>query len=194
MNKSRLEAFSDGVFAIIITIMVLELKIPEEASWHSVKPLLPVFICYILSFSFIAIYWVNHHHLMHTLRRVSAGVMWANVLLLFCLSLVPWATGWMGKTNFERVTVAVYGSLLISCGLSYTLLGSTIRKTYKNATKLSLAVSKDDKKGLISTILYGASIPVALFVSPVISACFFVIVSIMWMIPNKAIEEALSDE
>ncbi len=194
MNKSRLEAFSDGVFAIIITIMVLELKIPDDARWESVKPLVPVFISYILSFAFIAIYWVNHHHLVHTLRRVNAAVMWSNILLLFCLSLVPFATGWMGKTNFDRVTVAIYGALLITCGLSFTLLGKAIRKTYKNETSLSQAVAKSDKKGIVSTILYGLSIPVALYVSPAVSAGLFVMVSIMWMIPSKAIEDALSDE
>ena len=194
MNKSRLEAFSDGVFAIIITIMVLELKIPEDTRWATVKPLAPVFLSYILSFTFIAIYWVNHHHLMHTLKKVNASVMWSNMLLLFFLSLVPFATGWMGKTNFERITVAIYGALLITCGLSFTLLGKAIRKTYKGETKLSQAVAKSDKKGIISTILYGASIPTALFISPALSACMFVTVSILWLIPSRAIENALSEE
>jgi len=194
MNKSRLEAFSDGVFAIIITIMVLELKIPDDTSWISIRPLAPVFLSYILSFIFIAIYWVNHHHLMHTLKSVHASVMWSNMLLLFFLSFVPFVTGWMGKTNFDKTTVAIYGGLLISCGFSFTLLGNAIRKTYKGETKLSQAVAKSDKKGLVSTILYAASIPIALFVNPAISAVLFLLVSVMWLIPSKAIEDALADE
>lgn len=194
MNKTRLEAFSDGVFAIIITIMVLELKIPDDASWQAVRPLAPVFLSYIFSFVFIAIYWVNHHHLMHTLRRVNASVMWSNMLLLFFLSIVPFVTGWMGKTNFNKVTVAVYGGLLISCGISYTLLAKSIRRTYRSESKLAVAVAKSDTKGLISTVLYALSIPTALFLSPAISACMFAAVSVMWLVPSKAIEDALSED
>src|SRR5579871_151465 len=122
MNKSRLEAFSDGVFAIIITIMVLELKIPEGISWALISPVIPKFICYLLSFIFVGIYWNNHHHLLHTVKRTNASIMWSNMHLLFWLSLIPFATGWMGATDFNRITVAVYGALLIACGLSFTLL------------------------------------------------------------------------
>ena len=194
MNKSRLEAFSDGVFAIIITIMVLELKVPEGTSWAVVKPLLPVFISYILSFVFIAIYWVNHHHLMHTLKRANSTILWANIHLLFWLSLVPFATGWMGVNSFEKVTVAVYGGLLILCGLSFTLLTSEICKTYKEQTNLSRAIAKTNAKGIWSTMLYLAAIPIALFIHPVVSAVLFATVSVMWIIPSKDIEHALNDE
>jgi len=194
MNRSRLEAFSDGVFAIIITIMVLELKIPDDTSWQTIKSLGPTFLSYILSFTFIAIYWVNHHHLMHTLKTVNAAVMWSKMLLLFCLSLVPFVTGWIGKTDFDKSVVAIYGALLIACGLSFTLLSMFIRKTYKEETKLTIALAKGSTKGIISTVFYGVSIPAALFVSPAISACLFVIVSVMWIIPSKVIEHALNDE
>ena len=129
MNKTRLEAFSDGVFAIIITIMVLELKIPEGTEWEVVRPLIPKFFSYLLSFVYIAIYWGNHHHLVHTAKHVTAGIMWANAHLLFWLSLIPFATGWMGENNFERVTVATYGAMLLACGAAYALL-STAHKAH----------------------------------------------------------------
>jgi len=194
MNKSRLEAFSDGVFAIIITIMVLELKIPEGTSLAVMKPLLPVFICYLLSFAFVAIYWANHHHLLHTLRKINASIIWSNMLLLFCLSIVPFGTGWMGVNDFEKVTVAAYGALLLVCGLSFTLLSKMINKTHKEETELTKAINKSNFKGILSTMLYAASIPIALFVHPGVSAALFAIVSVMWIIPSKAIEEALENE
>jgi TMEM175 potassium channel family protein len=193
MNKSRLEAFSDGVFAIIITIMVLELKVPGGTSLAVVKPLLPVFLCYILSFVFIAIYWGNHHHLMHTVRKINAAIIWANMHLLFWLSLVPFATGWMGINNFDRITVAVYGALLIMNGLAYTILTKAINRTHKEETELTRAIEKGNMKGWISVLLYGASIPIALFVHPAISAALFAIVSIMWIVPSKDIERALEN-
>jgi uncharacterized membrane protein len=194
MNKSRLEAFSDGVLAIIITIMVLELKIPEGTAWVNIKPLVPVFICYLLSFVFIGIYWGNHHHLMHTVRKVNAGIIWANMHLLFWLSLVPFATGWMGVNNFEKVTVAVYGGLLMLCGVSFIILSRVIRRDYKEETELICALEKSDIKGVISLVLYCASIPAALYIHPIVSACMFVFVSAMWLIPSKAIEKALEKE
>jgi len=194
MNKSRLEAFSDGVFAIIITIMVLELKIPDGTTWAAVKPLCPTFLCYLLSFIFVGIYWGNHHHLIHTLKKINAKVIWANLHLLFWLSLVPFATGWMGANNFNKVPVAAYGALLLLCGLSYTILGSTVRGGYTHDTPLTKALAKSDAKGYISLVLYSCSIPIALFVHPAISAILFVAVSVMWIIPSKAIEEALEHE
>ncbi len=193
MNKSRLEAFSDGVFAIIITIMVLELKVPEGTSWDTMKHLLPVFGSYIMSFVFIAIYWMNHHHIMHTLKKVNGGILWANMHLLFWLSLIPFATGWMGENNFERVTVALYGALLILSGLAYTILSSAICKTYTEHTKLSTAIAKGNVKGVWSIILYSASIPLALFIHPALAAVLIVAVSVMWIIPSKDIERALED-
>jgi len=194
MNKSRLEAFSDGVFAIIITIMVLELKIPEGTSWAVLKPLCPVFLCYLLSFTFVAIYWGNHHHLMHTLKKINAGVIWANMHLLFWLSLVPFATGWMGVNNFDKITVAAYGGLLCLCGVAYTTLANTIRKGYTKDTELTRALEKGDRKGLMSLVIYICSIPIALFVHPAISAVLFMVVSIMWIVPSRGIEQALQKE
>ena len=194
MNKSRLEAFSDGVFAIIITIMVLELKIPQGTSRAVIEPLVPVFICYLLSFVFIGIYWGNHHHLMHTCKKVNASIMWSNMHLLFWLSLIPFATGWMGVNNFEKTTVAVYGALLLVCGLSFTLLSRCIRRTYKEETALTKALASSDIKGIVSTGMYAASIPAAIFVHPAVSAALFVTVSVMWIVPSKAIEQVLEHE
>ena len=194
MNKTRLEAFSDGVFAIIITIMVLELKIPESTEWEVIKKLIPVFYCYLLSFVFIGIYWGNHHHLMHTAKKVNAAIMWANMHLLFWLSLIPFATGWMGVNNFAKVTVAAYGGLLVMCGISFTLLSQAIQRTHKNETDLTRALAKSNVKGLVSLVLYSMSIPVALYVNTAISEAFFVAVAIMWLVPSKAIERALAEE
>ncbi len=194
MNKSRLEAFSDGVFAIIITIMVLELKVPEGTSWAAVKPLMPVFLSYILSFVFIAIYWVNHHHIMHTLKRVNSRVMWANMHLLFWLSLIPFVTGWMGVNDFDKITVAVYGCVPILSGIAYTILSNEICRTYKEQTPLTRAIAKSNVKGIWSIILYTAAIPAALYIHPAVAAVLFVSVSVMWIIPSKSIEHALNDE
>ncbi len=194
MNKSRLEAFSDGVLAIIITIMILELKIPEGTSWEHIRPLVPSFASYLLSFVFIGIYWANHHHLLHTVKNVNGAIMWANMHLLFWLSLIPFATGWMGANKFDKIPVAAYGVLALFCGLAFTLLAYTIKKTYTKETEITKALAKSDTKIHLSTLLYTASIPTALFVSPIVSALFFAIVSIMWIIPSKAIEKALSEE
>jgi len=194
MNKSRLEAFSDGVLAIIITIMVLELKVPEGTSWAVVKPLLPVFSSYLLSFAFIGIYWGNHHHLLHTVKRVNAKIIWANMHLLFWLSLIPFATGWMGVNNYEKHTVALYGVLLVICGIAFTILGRVIAASYKEETNLTRALAKSNPKIFLSTTLYIIAVPIALFISPVISAALYVIVAIMWFIPSKAIEKAISEE
>ena len=194
MNKSRLEAFSDGVFAIIITIMVLELKVPDGASLKVITPLLPVLGSYVLSFAYVAIYWVNHHHLMHTVHTVNAKIMWANMLLLFWLSLVPFATGWMGVNNFDRIPVATYGTLLIICGISFSLLAAAIIAGYKEETPLTIAIKKNNFKSVISTLIYCLSIPVSLYFSPGLAAVLFVAVAIMWIVPSKAIEKALQDE
>ncbi len=183
-----------GVFAIIITIMVLELKVPVGTSWDVLKPLMPVFGSYVLSFVFIAIYWVNHHHLMHTLKSVNSRVMWANIHLLFWLSLIPFVTGWMGVNNFDKITVAVYGGILILCGIAFTILTNEICRTYKEQTKLTKAIAKSNVKGIWSTILYAASIPCALYIHPLLAAVLFVSVSVMWIIPSKDIERALNDD
>ena len=194
MNKSRLEAFSDGVLAIIITIMVLELKVPEGTSWAVMKPLIPVFSSYLLSFAFIGVYWANHHHLLHTVKRVNAKIIWANMHLLFWLSLVPFATGWMGVNNYEKITVASYGVLLVICGISFTILTKAISSGYKEETGLTRALAQSGPKSIISTLLYISSVPIALYIHPAISAAMYVTVAIMWIIPSKAIEKALSDE
>lgn len=193
MNKTRLEAFSDGVFAIIITIMVLELKVPEGGSWSVIKPLLPTFFCYLLSFVFVAIYWGNHHHIMHTAKKVSAGIIWANMHLLFWLSLVPFATGWMGTNNFAKNTVAAYGAILFCCGISFIFLSNAIKKSYTQETPLSRALAKGYPKSLVSLALYACSVPIALFIHPLIAAFIFVTVAIMWIIPSKHIERALEE-
>ncbi|HYM21464.1 MAG TPA: TMEM175 family protein [Candidatus Kapabacteria bacterium] len=192
MNKTRLETFSDGVLAIIITIMVLELKIPAGTSWDAIKPLFPTLASYVLSFIFIAIYWGNHHHLLHTLNRVNGKIIWANMHLLFWLSLVPFGTRWMGENNFDSVTVAVYGTLLVLCDVAFTLLAVFIARGHPNEAEFARIFQKSKLKATISTILYLLSIPLA-FVNPVISCSIFVFVALIWFIPDKEIEKLLSE-
>jgi len=193
MTRSRLEAFSDGVLAIIITIMVLELKIPHGASFSALSELLPVFISYVLSFIFIGIYWGNHHHLLHTVHHTNTKIMWANMGLLFCLSLIPFSTGWMGENHFDKIPVAIYAINLSLCAIAFYILQKVIIYHYTHSSKLIEALKKQDKKGMISLLIYLISIPVAFFY-PVISASFFVLIAIMWIIPDKAIEQALKEE
>ena len=190
MGKGRLEAFSDGVIAIIITIMVLELRAPEGTSSDIIKPLIPKFISYVLSFLFVAIYWGNHHHLLHTVKRVNASIMWANMNLLFWLSLVPFVTGWMGENHFERITVAVYAVLALFCGLSYTILQKVIAKHYDEAMR-DKVVEQKKWKSITAIALYSIAIPVALYVNPIISGFLFFAVSVIWLIPDSGIEKAL---
>jgi uncharacterized membrane protein len=192
MNKNRLEAFSDGVLAIIITIMVLEIKMPHGTSWVEIKSVLPSLGSYLLSFVFIGIYWANHHHLMYTLHKVNGKIMWANLHLLFWISLIPIGTAWMADTNFEPITVAVYGALMVACGVPYNILASIIAKTYTTETQLSTVFDKIKSKGTVSMLLYIASIPLA-FVHPAISCAIFVTVSLMWIIPNKDLERVLGE-
>jgi len=192
MKKTRLEAFSDGVIAIIITIMVLELKIPEGANWEALKPVIPVFLTYALSFVLIAIYWNNHHHLMHVVKHISAGIMWSNANLLFWLSLIPFATGWMGTNHFEPFPVACYAALMIACGISYTILQKTIENCHKNDVQLKQIMQRQSRKGIMSLILYSAAIPFA-YVNTIFSGVLFVTVAIMWLIPDKKIEEVVNE-
>ena len=192
MGKGRLEAFSDGVIAIIITIMVLELKIPEGAGVHALKALLPVFLSYILSFIFIGIYWNNHHHLIYVVKKISAGIMWANLNLLFWLSLVPFATGWMGGNHFEKLPVAIYAILLDVCGIAYTILQIAIQSSHKNDAVLKDILQRQKAKGIISLIIYTSAIPLA-FVNAYISCALFVMVAIMWLIPDKNIEHSAQE-
>ncbi len=192
MNKTRLEAFSDGVLAIIITIMVLEIKMPHSADWDSLLALHSVFICYALSFAFVGIYWGNHHHLVHTVKVVSPGIIWANMHLLFWLSLIPLATNWMGENHFARNTVILYAVLLLLCGISYTLLQTTIEKSNELSHELKEAFAAVKRKGIVSVICYSCSIPLA-FVHTAISGCLFAAVAIMWIIPERNIAKALKD-
>ncbi|HTF02550.1 MAG TPA: TMEM175 family protein [Bacteroidia bacterium] len=193
MTKTRLEAFSDGVIAIIITIMVLELKIPHEATFAALSKLAPVFLSYLISFIFVAIYWGNHHHLLHTVHHVTSGIMWANMGLLFCLSLIPFSTGWMGENHFDNVPVAIYGVSLLLCAVSYYFLQMCIMKHYTHTTKLIIALQKQRKKGIVSLVGYIVSISCAFFL-PIVSACVIVGIAIWWVIPDKNIEEALKDQ
>jgi uncharacterized membrane protein len=194
MGKTRLEAFSDGVIAIIITIMVLELKVPEGATWHSLKPIAPIFLSYVLSFVYIGIYWNNHHHLMHLVKRISAGIMWANLNLLFCLSLVPFATAWLGENHFQPFPVALYAVLLDLCGLAYTILQITIERCHRdNDPRLKNIMLRQKGKGIASLFLYAAAIPLA-YVHTIISGLLFIAVAIIWIIPDKKIEKIVSNE
>jgi uncharacterized membrane protein len=186
MGKNRLEAFSDGVIAIIITIMVLELRVPHETSIDALKPLIPVFFSYVLSFVYLGIYWNNHHHMIHTMRTVSGGILWANMHLLFWLSLFPFGTAWMGENHFAPIPTAVYGVILFMAAVAYVILQSRIIRREGPDSVLARAVGTD-WKGKVSPVLYLTAIPVA-FVSPMISQIFFVAVAVIWLVPDRRIE------
>jgi uncharacterized membrane protein len=189
MHKGRLEAFSDGVLAIILTIMVLELKVPKGADFEALKELLPIFISYILSFIYIGIYWNNHHHMLSTVKEVNGSILWANLHLLFWLSLVPFVTGWIGENNFASTTMALYGFILLMAAIAYFILQQTIIKKEGEASVLAKAVGKD-MKGKASPIIYLVAIPMA-FVSSWISGALYVLVALIWLIPDKRIERSL---
>jgi len=190
MSKGRLEAFSDGVFAILITIMVLELKIPHGDSWEAISPLVPVFLTYVLSYVFLGIYWNNHHHMLHATDRVSGGMLWANLHLLFWLSLIPFVTGWMGENHFAALPTAAYGGVLFMSAIAYTVLQTVIVSHLGPSSKLAIAVGKD-KKGKISLVLYVAAIPLA-FVQEWLSDLIYVAVALLWLVPDKRIEHVLN--
>jgi uncharacterized membrane protein len=192
MNKSRLEAFSDGVIAIIITIMVLELKVPHGESLSDLILLFNTFLSYIFSFVFIGIYWANHHHLLHTVHHVNSKIIWSNMHLLFWLSLIPFTTGWMGETHFSKIPVAVYSVNLLACGIAFYVLQQVIMSHYTHSTRLIEALKKQNEKGIASLIIYFISLSCAFFY-PVISAILIVTVSVMWVIPDKNIEKALNE-
>ncbi|MEI6882891.1 MAG: TMEM175 family protein [Bacteroidota bacterium] len=193
MNKSRLEAFSDGVLAIIITIMVLEIKIPQSSEWSELRHLIPIFVSYMLSFLYVGIYWGNHHHLLHSVKHVTSGILLANLNLLFWLSLIPFATGWMGENHFAPNTVAVYGSVLLLSALGFFVLMKMVEKHAHDIDQLRKAFVLLNKKGIISTIGYFLSIPLA-FVHPGISGIIYVVNTIVWLIPDRNIERALKGE
>mgnify|MGYP000877279215 FL=1 len=192
MTKNRLEAFSDGVLAIIITIMVLELKVPHGENLAVLQPLLPVFLSYVLSFVYVGIYWNNHHHLLHAVRRVSGRVLWANLHLLFWLSLFPFVTGWMGENHFAPLPTALYGVVLLMGAAAYWLLQRAIIATEGERSVLARAIGRD-LKGNLSVLIYAAAIPAAFLSAPVAQACY-VIVAAMWLIPDRRIEKALAEE
>jgi uncharacterized membrane protein len=192
MGKSRLEAFSDGVIAIIITIMVLELKIPHGAELENLYELLPIFLSYVLSFLYVGIYWNNHHHLMHTVKKVSGGILWANLHLLFWLSLVPFTTGWMDENHFAKLPVFLYAFNMFAAAIAYTILVYCIKAVHGEGSDIDRAIGTDIK-GKISLAGYVAAMACA-FVWPLLGMAFTVAVALMWLIPDKRIEKALSGE
>lgn len=187
MGTGRLEAFSDGVIAIIITIMVLELKVPQGEGFGVLKPLLPVFLSYVLSFLYVGIYWNNHHHMLHTLKHVNGKVLWANLYLLFWLSMFPFVTGWMGENHFAKLPTAVYAFVLLMAAIAYLILSRAIISTEGKDSPLAKAIGKDHK-GNISIFLYAISIPLS-FTYNWIAQCIFALVAIMWLIPDRRIEK-----
>lgn len=190
MNKTRLEAFSDGVLAIIITIMVLELKVPHGETLDALLPLLPVFLSYVLSFAYIGIYWNNHHHMLHATRQVTGGVLWANLHLLFWLSLLPFVTGWMGENHFAPVPSALYGVVLLMAGVAYWILAHTIVAHEGKESLLAKAIGKD-MKGNVSVAVYAVAIPLA-FVSQWLAQVLYVVVALMWLVPDRRIERVMA--
>lgn len=188
MTKGRLEAFSDGVLAIIITIMVLELKVPHEPTLHALLPLAPTFLSYILSFIYCGIYWNNHHHLMQAVESVHGGVLWANLHLLFWLSLVPFVSGWMGE-NFGYLPVAAYGIVLFGAAMAYWILVRVLLNHHEADSALAQAIGRDTK-GTVSLVLYIAAILLAWF-SPQVSCGLYIVVALMWLIPDRRIERQL---
>ena len=191
MGKDRLAAFSDGVIAIIITIMVLELKVPHGADWTALRAIAPNFVSYVLSFIYLAIYWNNHHHLIHTVTRVDGLILWANSHLLFWLSLIPAATGWMGENFLAPLPAAVYGAALLMPAIAYYLLQMAIVRKQGTQSMLAHALGSDIK-GKISPVLYSAGIALA-FIDPAISIVIYAVVAIMWLIPDRRIEKALRE-
>ena len=189
MNKSRLEAFSDGVLAIIITIMILEIKVPENNTFESLKPLIPVILSYVLSFAYVGIYWNNHHHLFQAVKQINGSVLWGNLFLLFWLSLIPFATSWIGSQNFAAVPMSCYGFILFMCAISYTILLNKILKL-EGKDSLLAKIAEKDYKGKTSLICYLLGIPLA-FVSVWISGLLYFAVALLWIVPDMRIEKQI---
>ncbi|NTV10051.1 MAG: DUF1211 domain-containing protein [Zoogloea sp.] len=190
MGKGRLEAFSDGVLAIIITIMVLELKVPHGADFAALQPLLPVLLSYMLSFVYVGIYWNNHHHMLHATQQISGAILWANLHLLFWLSLIPFVTGWMGENQFAAAPTALYGVVLLMAALAYWVLQTLIIASQGNDSLLAHAIGSDIK-GKLSPLFYAAAIPAA-FYSRWLAGSLYVLVALMWLIPDRRIERAIT--
>ena len=190
MSKGRLEAFSDGVIAVIITIMVLELKVPEGANWEALRPVAPVFLIYVLSFVFLGIYWNNHHHMFQAVDRINGKILWANLHLLFWLSLVPFVTRWMGENRLAPLPTAIYGVVLLLAAIAYYILVVAIIAHHGQNSKIAAAVGKDFK-GKLSVAVYAAAIPLA-FVNQWIADALYVFVALMWLVPDPRIESKLN--
>jgi uncharacterized membrane protein len=192
MSKGRLEAFSDGVLAIIITIMVLELKAPHTADPEALVPMIPAFLSYVLSFAFVAIYWNNHHHLLQTARNVNGAILWANTHLLFWLSLIPFATHWMGGSEFAAWPVAAYGVVMILSAVAYYILTRVLIASHGDDSALRVAVGRD-VKGLVSVLIYAVAIPLSFF-QPYAACALYVLVAILWLVPDRRIETTLAKD
>ena len=188
MKTNRLEAFSDGVFAIIITIMVLELKVPHDPDINALRPLLPIFFTYLLSFIYLGIYWNNHHHLLNVCPQVNGGIMWANLHLLFWLSLFPFVTGWMGENRFQSIPTALYGGVLLAAALAYLILQALVVRL-EGSGKLARAIGSD-VKGKLSFVLYAIAIVVSFF-KPWIAGCIYIGVALIWLIPDRRVAKVV---
>lgn len=187
MSKGRLEAFSDGVFAVIITIMVLDMKVPRGTDLQALKSILPVFLCYILSYLYVGIYWNNHHHLLHASEHVTGGILWANLMLLFFLSLAPFTTAWMGENHYAPLPVAVYGMMLLLAGIAYFILTKSLIAHHGKNSVLARSIG-NDWKGSASLLLYALAIPLA-FVRPWLACASYTLVAILWLLPDPRIEK-----
>jgi len=192
VSKTRLEAFSDGVIAIIITIMVLELRPPHGADWAAMRPLIPSFLSYVLSFVYLGIYWNNHHHMLQATQRVNGATLWANLHLLFWLSLIPFVTSWMGENHYEAVPTAVYGVVLFCCAIAYTILLRTILSAQRGVSSELAAAIGDDRKGKLSLLVYAMSIPLA-FVHQSIAHVLYATVALIWLVPDSRIESRMQE-
>jgi len=190
MSKSRLEAFSDGVIAILITIMVLELKVPKGETIEALEPLTPVFLSYVLSFAYLGIYWNNHHHMLHACQRVTGPMLWANLHLLFWLSLIPFATGWMGENHFAAAPTALYGAVLLKAAIAYWILQQRIIASQGAGSLLKKAIG-NDWKGKLSPVVYAVAIPTAFWWSPKIAEGLYVLIALVWLVPDRRIESIL---
>ena len=191
MNKARLEAFSDGVIAVIITIMVLELKVPHDADPHALVPLIPVFLSYVLSFVYVGIYWSNHHHMFHAVRHVNGAILWANLHLLFWLSLVPFVTGWMNETHFAPFQVAAYGAVLICAACAYTILTKVLVSAHGKDSLIAKALGRDFK-GNVSLAIYVVAIALAYW-QPWIACGLYAVVAAIWLVPDRRFEKLLEE-
>jgi len=191
MNKERLTAFSDGVIAVIITIMVLEMKVPSGSGLAALWPLTPVFGSYVLSFVYVGIYWNNHHHLLHAARSIDGGILWANLHLLFWLSLIPFCSGWMGENHINAWPVALYGAVLFMCSVAYYILERLLIIHHGHRSTLAIALGSD-RKGIVSVLLYIVAMPLAFF-SPPAAFAIYVLVAAIWFIPDRRIERVLKE-